>query len=55
MIRASGQSRSAQSRAALPLAAVMPFEKTFWADRFGMLVDRYATPWRINVAGSQGM
>lgn len=27
---------------------VMPLEKTFWAARFGMLVDRYGIPWLIN-------
>lgn len=26
----------------------MPIQQTFWADRFGMLVDRYGTPWMIN-------
>lgn len=26
----------------------MPLEKTFWADAFGMLVDRFGTPWTIN-------
>jgi PhnB protein len=26
----------------------MPIEKTFWAARFGMLVDRFGTPWMIN-------
>ena len=26
----------------------MPFEKTFWADGFGMLVDRFGTPWMVN-------
>lgn len=26
----------------------MPLEKTFWAERFGMCVDRYGTPWMIN-------
>jgi len=26
----------------------MPIEKTFWAERFGMVVDRYGTPWMIN-------
>jgi PhnB protein len=26
----------------------MPFEKTFWAERFGMTVDRFGTPWMIN-------
>lgn len=28
----------------------MPLEKTFWADKFGMLVDRFGTPWMINCA-----
>ncbi len=26
----------------------MPFQKTFWAERFGMLTDRFGTPWMIN-------
>ena len=26
----------------------MPFQKTFWADGFGMLTDRYNVPWMIN-------
>lgn len=26
----------------------MPFEQTFWAYRFGMLVDRFGIPWMIN-------
>lgn len=26
----------------------MPLGQTFWAARFGMLVDRYAIPWMIN-------
>ena len=26
----------------------MPLEKTFWAERFGMLVDRFGIPWSIN-------
>lgn len=26
----------------------MPIEKTFWAVRFGMLVDQFGTPWMIN-------
>jgi PhnB protein len=25
----------------------MPFEKTFYADGFGMLVDRFGTPWMV--------
>lgn len=29
----------------------MPFEKTFWAERFGMVVDRFGIPWLINCDG----
>jgi PhnB protein len=28
----------------------MPLQKTFWAEAFGMLVDRFGTPWMINGA-----
>ena len=27
---------------------VLPIAKTFWAARFGMLVDRFGIPWQIN-------
>jgi PhnB protein len=26
----------------------MPLQETFWAKRFGMLVDQFGTPWTIN-------
>jgi PhnB protein len=26
----------------------MPLQKTFWAEAFGMLTDRFGTPWMIN-------
>ncbi len=26
----------------------MPIQETFWAARFGMLIDRFGTPWMIN-------
>ena len=26
----------------------MPLDKTFWAEAFGMLVDRFGTPWMVN-------
>jgi PhnB protein len=29
-------------------AVQMPIGETFWAVRFGMLVDRFGTPWMIN-------
>jgi len=31
---------------------VMQLEKTFWADRFGMVVDRFGIPWLINCEGA---
>ena len=31
---------------------VMPLEKTFWAERFGMVIDRFGIPWMINCEGS---
>ena len=30
----------------------MPLEKTFWAERFGMLTDRFGIAWMINCEGS---
>jgi len=29
----------------------MPIQQTFWAARFGMLVDRFGIPWMINCGG----
>ncbi len=26
----------------------MPIQKTFWAERFGMLVDQFGIPWMVN-------
>jgi uncharacterized glyoxalase superfamily protein PhnB len=26
----------------------MPLEKTFWAERFGLVVDRFGIQWMIN-------
>jgi len=31
------------------VAVTMPFGETFWAQRFGMLTDRFGIPWMINV------
>jgi PhnB protein len=31
----------------------MPLEKTFWAARFGMVVDRFGIPWHNNGEGSE--
>lgn len=32
----------------------MPLAETFWAERFGMVVDRYGIPWMVNYAGGAG-
>ncbi|HEU4690843.1 MAG TPA: VOC family protein [Vicinamibacterales bacterium] len=32
---------------------VMPLEKTFWAARFGQVVDRFGVPWLINCEGAE--
>jgi PhnB protein len=32
-------------------SVTMPIDKTFWAERFGMLVDRFGIPWMINCEG----
>ena len=29
-------------------AELMPIQETFWALRYGMLVDRYGIPWMVN-------
>jgi PhnB protein len=31
-------------------AVTMPFDKTFWSAGFGMVTDRFGTPWMVNVA-----
>jgi len=29
-------------------SVIMPIGKTFWAERFAMLIDRFGTPWMLN-------
>ncbi|MFC5526413.1 VOC family protein [Rhodanobacter ginsengisoli] len=31
----------------------MPFEQTFWAERFGMVVDRFGVSWMVNCEKGQ--
>lgn len=31
----------------------MPFQQTFWADGFGMFVDRFGIPWLVNCAATR--
>ncbi|HEV7367159.1 MAG TPA: VOC family protein [Gemmatimonadales bacterium] len=33
-------------------SVTLPIEKTFWAERFGMLVDRFGIPWMVNCEGA---
>ena len=30
----------------------MPIAQTFWAERFGMLVDQFGVPWMVNCEGA---
>ena len=30
---------------------LMPLEKTFWAERFGVWIDRFGIPWQVNCEG----
>jgi PhnB protein len=32
---------------------VMPLAEVFWAERFGMLTDRFGTPWMLSHAGAK--
>jgi PhnB protein len=32
----------------------MPLQKTFWAEAFGMLVERFGTPWMVG-GGTAGV
>jgi len=31
----------------------LPLQQTFWAPRFGMLVDRFGVPWMVNSEGAK--
>jgi PhnB protein len=33
----------------------MPLQQTFWAERFGMCVDRFGTPWMVNCGQMSGL
>jgi PhnB protein len=32
----------------------MPFQATFWAKGFGMLIDQFGTPWMVNAGQAAG-
>ena len=32
----------------MDIGANMPYQKTFWAHRFGMVTDQFGIPWMVN-------
>jgi PhnB protein len=32
---------------------IMPIQKTFWAARFGVCVDRFGIPWQVNCEAAE--
>ena len=32
----------------------MPFEKQMWGDTYGQLIDKFGTPWMVDVVAQQG-
>jgi PhnB protein len=47
-IKDVAQAEQIFNRLAAGGTVTMPLEKTFWAQRFGALVDRFGIPWMIN-------
>ena len=47
-MRDAGEAEAAFSELAKEGRVVHPLEKTFWAERFGMVVDQFGVPWMIN-------
>ena len=47
-IKSAADARAHLSRTGQGGKVVVPLEKTFWAERFGMVVDRFGIPWLIN-------
>jgi PhnB protein len=35
-------------------SVTMPLEKQMWGDEFGMVTDRFGTPWMVNITQSAG-
>jgi PhnB protein len=51
---AVGQARRVFDALAAGGNVTMPMQKTFWAESFGMLVDRFGTSWMVNVDAPAG-
>ena len=48
MYATADEARSAYDALSEGGTVTMPFDKSFWADGFGMLTDRFGTPWMFN-------
>jgi PhnB protein len=46
--RSAGEAERIYQELAKSGRELMPLEKTFWAERFGMVVDRFGIKWMIN-------
>lgn len=48
MVETAGEAERIWARLSDGAQVQMPLEPTFWAERFGMLVDRYGKAWMVN-------
>lgn len=55
LLEVSGVAEAERIFAALAEGGIvrMALQQTFWAERFGVLVDRFGIPWEINCPGDQ--
>lgn len=44
----AGESEALFAALADGAQVLLPLQKTFWAERFGMLIDRFGIPWMLN-------
>jgi PhnB protein len=51
-IKSTEEAERIFSHLATDATVLVPLEKTFWADRFGMVIDRFGVPWMINCEAS---
>lgn len=50
----AGQLRGWWARLSEGGTITMPLERQQWGDDFGMCLDRFGTPWMVNIAGQPG-
>ena len=51
-IRSAGEAERIFPQLAEGGLVVVSLAKTFWAERFGMVIDRFGVPWLINCEGA---